>query len=68
MRQKSDYLQKIYWLPFFWMSFWSVEKVQKKFFEKIHFWRFAPPKTEGWGAEIGHFQDILKTYTDLEAY
>ena len=59
-----------YWQVFFWMSFWSVVKVQKNFFEKIHFWRFAPQKQkEGdQGAEIGHFQDILKTYTDLEVY
>ena len=62
MRQKKVTIFRKYWLPFFWMSFWSVEKVQK-------IWFAHQKQKEGdQGVEIGHFQDILKTYTDLEAY
>ena len=44
--------------------------MKKKFFKDFHFWPIAPQKQKEGdrGAEIGHFQDILKTYTDLEAY
>ena len=48
-----------------------LEKSSKQFLKKYHFFSGLHPKKlkdGNRGAEIGHFQEILKTYTDLEAY
>ena len=55
---------------FFGCHFGLLWRFKKIFLKKFIFGGLHPQKLKDGdrGAEIGHFQDILKTYTDLEAY
>ena len=45
---------------FFKVSFWSLKKVKKNFFENFHFWRIARQKTE----KNGHLAEKKRFFSN----